>query len=558
MKRIFVIFALGLLLAGCTQYGGSYAPPSGGNAGPSMGSGGSNPSGSGSMNETTPAMNGTPSGNGSSMNQSPAMNGTMTAPWSGGSFNTPGNVLITDQFNNRVIEVNPATDNIVWSFGSGNGSECNPGPGAIIGTNWAERLPGGRTLMAGTGIPSSDTSKGCPDNRVIIVDQFGKIVWQYGKAGVTGSGDDELDTPVAAIQVPNGDILITDQGNNRVIEVDQRKNVVWSYGPDNGSGALASPNSAELLDNGHILIADENNNRTIEIDRNGSILWQYDAGLGAVGFASRLPNGNTLISDTGNNRIVEVTPDKLVARQFYTNASAGSNPAPEPTNAVELANGYTMIADQFNHRVLAIDGNYTTVWQYGRTNEAGNGPGELNAPYTAFVIGDYNGQTVPPVMGLSSPSFANGTMIPAQFTCEGNNTSPELIVTDVPAGTKSMALTVFDTDASFVHWTAWNLDPGTYDIPANSSSGMQGMNGLGPGYKGPWPKNGYIGPCPPPGNAHHYYFRVYALDSELGLPPSANMTGLMQAMIGHAIMEAELMGTYKCSKETAAADGLCR
>src|SRR5580704_3780296 len=116
-------------------------------------------------------------------------------------FNARGDVLISDQFNNRAIEVNPITKAIVWSFGSGNPTLCNPGPGAIIGLNDAERLSGGLTLLAGTGIPTGSQSfpKGCVDNRVIVVDQQGQIVWQYGQAGVTGAGQNELNTPVFAI-----------------------------------------------------------------------------------------------------------------------------------------------------------------------------------------------------------------------------------------------------------------------------------------------------------------------------------------------------------------------
>src|ERR1700736_7093533 len=68
-------------------------------------------------------------------------------------FNNAGNLLVTDQFNNRVIEVNPDNKAIVWSFGSNNPGLCNPGPGAIIGTNDAERLSDGLTLLAGTGGP---------------------------------------------------------------------------------------------------------------------------------------------------------------------------------------------------------------------------------------------------------------------------------------------------------------------------------------------------------------------------------------------------------------------
>src|SRR5947209_5953412 len=93
----------------------------------------------------------------------------------GSEFNQPGNVLISDQFNNRVIEVD-RSKHIIWSFGSGNPSLCNPGPGAIIGLNDAERLSEGLTLLAGTGIPAGASSfmpNGCVDNRVIVVNEDG-------------------------------------------------------------------------------------------------------------------------------------------------------------------------------------------------------------------------------------------------------------------------------------------------------------------------------------------------------------------------------------------------
>jgi hypothetical protein len=318
-------------------------------------------------------------------------------------FNQPGNLLITDQFNNRVIEIDPSSKSIVWSFGSGNSQTCNPGPGAMIGSNDAERLSNGLTVMAGTGIPSGvPNTAACVDNRVIVVDQNGLIVWQYGQVGQSGSGPNQLNVPVFVAQLPNQDFLIVDQGNNRVIEVNSVKNIVWSYGPTSTS-PLNNPNSAELLTNGDILIADENNNRTIEVNRAGQIMWEYSQGLAFAAFASRLPNGNTLITDSGHARIVEVTPDKHVVSQYFTNTAPGSNSNPLPTNAVRLANGNTIIADQYNNRVLIIDPNQKTVFQYGMTNSPGVGPNQLYGPYTAYVIGDYTGQTPPPAGGV--PEF---------------------------------------------------------------------------------------------------------------------------------------------------------
>jgi outer membrane protein assembly factor BamB len=324
--------------------------------------------------------------------------GSNAAHASGGGFNAPGNILISDQFNNRVIEINRSKQ-IVWHFGSGDPTLCNPGPGAIIGLNDAERIGDGLTLLAGTGIPAGASSfmpNGCIDNRVIAVDQNGNIVWQYGQAGVTGSGFNQLSVPVFAIQLPNHNIAIVDQSNERVIVVDKNtKQVVWHYGCPT-CNLLNNPNSVELLPNGHFLIADENNNRVIEVNRDHQIVWQYTDQLKFAAFASRLPNGDTLITDSGHARIVQINQSRHVVFQYFTDTQPGSNSAPLPTNAVQLSNGSIIIADQFNDRIIIIDRNKTIDFQYGMLNVIGNGADQLDGPYTAFVIGDYTGQTPPP------------------------------------------------------------------------------------------------------------------------------------------------------------------
>jgi hypothetical protein len=320
-----------------------------------------------------------------------------------GGFNTKGDILIADQFNNRVIEVN-SQHQVVWQFGNGSNVA---GPHSIVGTNDAERV-GNLTLIAGTGTPpgadpSCTQPAGCPDNRVILVNQAGQIVWQYGKAGVTGSGFDQLNTPVQNTYLPNGDILITDQVNERVIEVNRAHQIVWQYGQTgvSGSGAdqLNNPNSAELLANGHILIADENNNRVIEVTRDHRIVWQYGSPAGTqlsgAAFASRLPDGDTLITDSNNNRILIVTEDKKVVFSYATNTRPGSMAMPLPTRAVMLRNGNILISDQFNDQVIEINQDKQIVFSQGMIQVDGNGPGLLNAPYDAKVIGDYTGLTPP-------------------------------------------------------------------------------------------------------------------------------------------------------------------
>ena len=320
-------------------------------------------------------------------------------------FNQPGNILITDQFNNRVIEIDRA-GHIVWQFGNG---PLDTTAASIVGTNDAERV-GDFTLMSGTGIPPGATPNcpsGCVDNRVILVNEEKEIVWQYGQFGVTGFGPNQLNTPVQNTFLPNGNVLITDQGNERIIEVRiLDKAIVWQYGVNGvigiGPNQLNNPNSAELLPNGHILISDENNNRAIEVTHTTpSVIvatFTVQGTASGVAFASRLHNGHTLITDSNNSRIVEVDAHDKPVWEFFTNTRAGSNPSPLPTRAVRLANGNTLISDQFNDQVIEVSHAKTIVASYGTINTAGFSPNSatlMNGPYSAYVIGDYTGLTPP-------------------------------------------------------------------------------------------------------------------------------------------------------------------
>jgi hypothetical protein len=320
-----------------------------------------------------------------------------------GGFNTPGNILISDQFNNRVIETDPS-GRIVWQYGIG---PADVSAQSVLGVNDAQRV-GDETLIAGTGAPAGTEPlcpDGCADNRVLLVQRDGTIVWQYGKFGVTGAKRDQLNTPVQATWLPDDHVLITDQGNQRVIEVTMRKQIVWQYGTTGVSGdgfdQLNSPNSAELLSNGDILIADEANNRAIEVDRQHHVVAMFTAGgtTNGVAFASRLPNGDTLLTDSNNNRVVEVDSTDSVVWEYTTNTEAGSNANPLPTRAIRLKNGNTIISDQFNHRVIVVDPGMHIVASYGNINAPGfgttNASQGLNAPYDAKVVGDYTGLTPP-------------------------------------------------------------------------------------------------------------------------------------------------------------------
>jgi outer membrane protein assembly factor BamB len=321
-----------------------------------------------------------------------------------------GNLLIADQYNNRVIEVT-REGAIVWSFGDGSNV---PGPSSVVAPNDVERLPDGRTLIAGTGGPPgmdfTCPAAGCPDNRVLIVDDdSGAIVWQYGADhGTAGIGPDQLDLPVAAVLVPTQgeeDILITDQGNNRVIEVSEAtKHIRWQFPAAGSTSSLNTPNSAERLPNGNTLIADSGNGRVLEVEPAGTFKWVFPASsaghqLENPAFASRLPNGNTLITDAGTNEIIEVDasdPPNVVWSYSTTNRNP-CDPSPQPTSAVRLANEHTLITDQFNEQILEVDHSPSPklLYTYGKLGIGGSSIGLLDAPYDARVIGDYTGLTPP-------------------------------------------------------------------------------------------------------------------------------------------------------------------
>ena len=325
-------------------------------------------------------------------------------------FNEPGNILIADQFNNRVIETTES-GNIVWSFGRGPHDFTAR---SIIGVNDAQRV-GPYTLMAGTGTPAGvipEAPNGAADNRVILVDPFGHIVWQYGQFGQAGSSFNLLNTPVQCTFLPNFDILITDQANNRIIEVNFKKHIVWQYpgSNTNASDQLNNPNSAELLENGHILISDENNNRAIEVTRADQIVRTFTAGgtAGTIAFASRLANDHTLLTDSSNSRAVEVDAGDNIVWQYSTDTDPLSILAPLPTRAVRLRNGDTLISDQFNNRVIRVNMAKQIVASYGLPLAGGTGSIGINvgynlhttqkglySPYDAKIVGDYTGLTPP-------------------------------------------------------------------------------------------------------------------------------------------------------------------
>lgn len=144
---------------------------------------------------------------------------------------------------------------------------------------------------------------------------------------------------------------------------------------------------------------------------------------------------------------------------------------------------------------------------------------------------------------LTSPDFTNGTMIPTQFTCDGEDKSPELRWIQPPEGTLSFALIVDDPDAPDGTFTHWLL----FDIPAEAKLIPAGPPKMGIAGRNDFQHLGYGGPCPPAHHGvHRYYFKLYALDVEtLNLEAGAKREEIEQSMEGHILSTAELMGRFE-------------
>jgi Raf kinase inhibitor-like YbhB/YbcL family protein len=154
-----------------------------------------------------------------------------------------------------------------------------------------------------------------------------------------------------------------------------------------------------------------------------------------------------------------------------------------------------------------------------------------------------------------STAFHHGETIPVQYTCDGNNVSPPLRWGSIPKDSQSLALVCEYPDApagAFVHWLIFNLPPIVADLPeALPTVGTLVESGASQG-RNDFNKIGYDGPCPPPGNFHRYFFRLYALDARLPLQEGATKHELVRVMEGHILATGYLMGTYKRRASQAA------
>ena len=145
-------------------------------------------------------------------------------------------------------------------------------------------------------------------------------------------------------------------------------------------------------------------------------------------------------------------------------------------------------------------------------------------------------------LSVESPAFENNKLIPAKYTCDGDDVNPPLTIEGVPERTKSLVLIVDDPDAPmgiWNHWVVWDIPPNARKIEENTVPGTEGISTSR--------KHAYSGPCPPYGT-HRYFFKVYALDAKLNLNANSTKKDVEKAMQSHVLAEGELIGLYRRSR----------
>jgi Raf kinase inhibitor-like YbhB/YbcL family protein len=142
-------------------------------------------------------------------------------------------------------------------------------------------------------------------------------------------------------------------------------------------------------------------------------------------------------------------------------------------------------------------------------------------------------------LSVKSPAFESGKLIPKKYTCDGQDINPPLTIEGIPKEAKTIVLLVDDPDApsgTFDHWVVWNIPPSISKISENTVPGIEGMNGAR--------QMGYMGPCPPSGT-HRYFFKVYAINTELSLGVGSKKKDVEKAIQNHILSKGELMAIYR-------------
>jgi hypothetical protein len=285
----------------------------------------------------------------------------------------PGNILIADAGNNRIIEVTPEK-RVVWEF---------PRPGDLApGESFyypddAFFTPGGRTIITNE-----------EENHAISIIDYAshKIVWRYGHPGHPGSGAGYLNTPDDAYQWPDGRVTVADIKNCRILIFDPppAHHIQKQFGVTKdcraGPGHFLYPNGDTPLRNGHILLTEIGTRSAAELDPvSGDILYRVPLHVDYPSDTQLTHDGLYLVADYSRpGQIALVTRQGKVVWRYAPRSGPGR--LDHPSLAIELPSGNFLLNDDFNHRVIVLSRAGQILWQYGVTGKPGRGAGQLHTP----------------------------------------------------------------------------------------------------------------------------------------------------------------------------------
>jgi outer membrane protein assembly factor BamB len=291
----------------------------------------------------------------------------------------PGDLLIADSYNNRIIIVNPHKQ-IIWQF---------PKPGT------RPNLPFNRPDDGFFGPHFNEVITNEEDFDTIAIINFRteRIVWQYGHrsatGGVPGSAPGYLDTPDDAFLLdPGGHQIVTvaDIRNQRILFIDRAtKRILKQYGETgvqvvNPPTTWGAPNGDFPAPNGGMLVTQINGQDAVLLNRQGRVVWTVHFPYAYPSDANFTPNGNIICAFYDNpGAVVIMSPSGQLLWQYAVPSGPGA--LNHPSLAIQLPNGMIALNDDYNDRVIIIDPKTKRiVWQYGHTGVPGSGPGYLNIP----------------------------------------------------------------------------------------------------------------------------------------------------------------------------------
>ncbi|MBX6349993.1 MAG: PQQ-binding-like beta-propeller repeat protein [Clostridia bacterium] len=296
----------------------------------------------------------------------------------------PGDLLIADRFNRRLVIVSPAKK-ILWDYtfpASVDGGVGKRGPDDAFLT------PGDKTIITNE-----------EDNHTIEEVDLAtkKIVWSYGHPGVPGSKPGFLNTPDDAYRLPNGWTTVADIGNCRILTIAPDGTVVKQYGRTlvcrhGPPRTYASPNGDTPLPDGGMLVTEIGGSHAIRLDAQGRVVWDLKLPIRYPSDAQLLPDGNVLVvSYTSPGTVLKISPEGKVLWKY--GPTSGEGRLDKPSLAIELPNGNIAVNDDANHRVVVIDPRTNDiVWQFGVTGVPGDDATHLNTPdgmdFVPFAVGD--------------------------------------------------------------------------------------------------------------------------------------------------------------------------